>query len=230
MAAALDPVQAVPFVRTSGKAIPESALHYGVSNQASGTPGGNRFDVEMGCAYTTEVMEIASEFIWQTFQQEDEERKNVTQVTLTVESFDGVAHTADNKIHLSSDYIASYLGDVKFEIIGVIFHEITHVWQWNGYHHDARQGLIEGIADYIRLKAGLAPSHWIKKGSGNRWDEGYAVTAFFLDYCNDLRNGFVASLNCLMKYSYSDEFFLELLGKPVDALWKDYKIKYGSLL
>ncbi|KAF5188377.1 Basic secretory protease [Thalictrum thalictroides] len=228
--AAFDPVQAVPFFRVPpGKAIPKNAVQYKASNQATGTPGGNRFDLVVGCDSATEIMEVASDFIWKTFQQEQKERKTVSQVTLTVESLDGIAYTANNKIHLNSDYIANYVGDVRFEIIGIIFHEITHVWQWNGYHHNARQGLIEGIADYIRLKAGLAPPSWIKKGSGNWWDEGYAVTAYFLDYCNDLRHGFVASLNCLMKDSYSDDFFIELLGKPVDELWKDYKIKYGSL-
>jgi hypothetical protein len=38
-------------------------------------------------------------------------------------------------------------------VTGVLYHEVTHVWQWNGQGR-ANGGLIEGIADYVRLKAG----------------------------------------------------------------------------
>ncbi|KAF2294600.1 hypothetical protein GH714_013301 [Hevea brasiliensis] len=59
------------------------------------------------------------------------------------------------------------------------------------------------------------------------WNDSYSYTARFLDYCNDLRNGFVAELNKKMRDTYSDEFFVELLGKPVDQLWNEYKARYG---
>lgn len=78
-----------------------------------------------------------------------------------------------------------------------------------------------------RLKANYAPSHWVKPGEGKKWDQGYDVTAKFLDYCNGLRDGFVAELNKKMKDGYNDSFFVDLLGKPVDQLWGDYKAKYG---
>lgn len=35
-----------------------------------------------------------------------------------------------NEIHVSSSYIAGYIGDVRIELIGVLYHESTHVWQW----------------------------------------------------------------------------------------------------
>lgn len=89
-------------------------------------------------------------------------------------------------------------------------------------------GLIEGIADYVRLKAGYVVSNWAKNGQGTRWDEGYSVTARFLDYCNGLRNGFVAELNKKMRSGYSNNFFVELLGKTPDQLFVDYKAKYNN--
>ncbi|KAJ6777242.1 hypothetical protein OIU74_001270 [Salix koriyanagi] len=116
--------------------------------------------------------------------------------------------------------------DVRREITGVLYHEMVHIWQWNG-NGQAPGGLIEGIADFVRLKANYAPSHWVQAGQGDRWDQGYDVTAKFLDYCNGLRSGFVAELNKKMKAGYSDQFFVDLLGKTVDQLWKDYKAKYG---
>ncbi|KAF5188376.1 Basic secretory protease [Thalictrum thalictroides] len=148
---------------------------------------------------------------------------------MTVETMEWIADTENAKIRLNSDYVGNYSGDVRFEVTGIIYHETTHVWQWNRNNHDAPDRLIEGIADYIRLKAGLAPPHWVKKGSGKKWDEGYTVTAYFLDYCDELKSGFVAFLNCLMKDNYSGEYFVQLLGKTMDELWMDYKNKYGSL-
>ncbi|CAI0445646.1 unnamed protein product [Linum tenue] len=68
------------------------------------------------------------------------------------------------------------------------------------------------MADYVRLKAGYAPSHWVGPGKGDRWDQGYDVTARFLEYCEGVRGGFVAELN----------------KKSVDQLWRDYKAKYGN--
>ncbi|KAA8545813.1 hypothetical protein F0562_020736 [Nyssa sinensis] len=98
---------------------------------------------------------------------------------------------------------------------------------WNG-SGQTPGGLIEGIADFVRLKAGYAPAHWVQPGQGDRWDQGYDVTAHFLDYCNSLRNGFVAELNRKMRSGYDATYYVELLGKTVDQLWSDYKAKYKN--
>lgn len=143
-----------------------------------------------------------------------------------IDNMDGVAYTSNNQIHVSASYLAGYSGDVKSEFTGVLYHEMAHVWQWNGAGN-APGGLIEGIADFVRLKSGYIPSHWVKPGQGDRWDQGYDVTARFLDYCNGLRNGFVAELNKKMRTGYSDHFFKELLGKSVDQLWREYQAKYA---
>lgn len=110
---------------------------------------------------------------------------------LIVEEIDGVTFTRDNEVHLSASYVANYSGNVRREVRGVLCHEMTHVWPSDG-NGTANGGLIEGTADYLRLKAGYAPSHWVKPGQGDRWDKGYDVTAYFLDYCESLRRGFVA--------------------------------------
>ncbi|KAK1586433.1 hypothetical protein Q3G72_002555 [Acer saccharum] len=60
----------------------------------------------------------------------------------------------------------------------------------------APKGLIEGIVDIVRLKVNYAPSNWVQ---GDRWHQGFNVTAKFLDYCNSLRNDFVAELNKKMR-------------------------------
>ncbi|CAL5377435.1 unnamed protein product [Camellia sinensis] len=106
---------------------------------------------------------------------------------------------------------------------------MTHVWQWDRSPQTvAPGGLIEGVADFVRLKAGYAPSHWVKPGQGNQWDQGYNVIARFLDYCDSIRNGFVAELNKKIRNGYSADYLVELLGKTVDQLWSDHKTKYSN--
>ena len=205
------------------------AVEYVVTNNAGNTPGGVRFNNEIGSEYSKQTLISATDFIWRLFQQNsDADRKNVAKVSLFIDDMDGVAYASNNEIHVSARYINGYSGNVKTEITGVLYHESTHIWQWNGNGQSTPGGLIEGIADYVRLKAGYAPSHWVKPGQGDRWDQGYDVTALFLDYCNSLRNGFVAELNKKLRNGYSANFFVELLGKNVDQLWKDYKAKYAK--
>ncbi|KVI01887.1 uncharacterized protein LOC112500821 [Cynara cardunculus var. scolymus] len=200
-----------------------AAVDYTVTNPAAATPGGIRFTNDIGHDYTLQILTASTSFIWNTFQQNtDADRKNVARVSVFIDDMDGVAYTVNDEIHVSANYIQGYSGDVKTEITGVLYHEMTHVWQWNG-RGQAPGGLIEGIADYVRLKAGYAPSHWVQPGEGDRWDQGYDVTARFLDYCNGLRNGFVAELNKKMRDGYNDGFFVDLLGKTVDQLWAEYK-------
>jgi hypothetical protein len=205
-----------------------SAVDYTVTNRASATAGGARFTRDIGVDYSKQTLASATDFIWRTFQQSNAaDRKNVQTVNLFIDVMGGVAYATNNEIHVSNDYIGNYSGDVRREITGVLYHEMAHIWQWNG-NGKAPGGLIEGIADFVRLKANYAPSHWVQAGQGDRWDQGYDVTAKFLDYCNGLRNGFVAELNKKMKTGYSAQYFVDLLGKTVDQLWKDYKAKYGK--
>ncbi|OIW06868.1 hypothetical protein TanjilG_19517 [Lupinus angustifolius] len=205
------------------------AVDYTVTNNALNTDGGVRFRDEIGEQYARQTLDSATQFIWGTFQQNNPDtRKNVNTISLFVDDIDGVAYTSNDQIHVSARYVKSYSGNVKTEITGVLYHEVTHVWQWNG-NGQAPGGLIEGIADYVRLKANYAPSHWVKPGQGQKWDQGYDVTARFLDYCDSLKSGFVAELNNKLRSGYDVQFFVQLLGKTVDQLWQDYKAKYGNI-
>nr|XP_043625990.1 uncharacterized protein LOC122597466 [Erigeron canadensis] len=205
-----------------------AAVTYNITNTAPETLGGIRYENQIGFKYTKHALKSSTLFIWKTFQQRDKaERANVTLVNLFMDDMDGVAYCEDNEIHFSTKYIADYQGDLKREFSGVIFHEMTHVWQWSG-NGMTPSGLIEGIADYVRLKAGYIPSHWVQAGQGDKWDAGYDVTARFLDYCEGLRYGFVAELNKKMRYGYYPEYFVDLVGKTVDQLWSEYKAAYQT--
>ncbi|CAN6310643.1 unnamed protein product, partial [Urochloa humidicola] len=197
------------------------AVSFDATNSVPGTDGGARFDRDVGVDYAKQVLSDASSFIWATFNQPNpDDRKPVDSIVLTVvDTISAPAQTSDDAISLSAQYVA--------EVTGVLYHETTHVWQWNG-QRQANGGLIEGIADYVRLKAGYPAQGWAQPGQGKQWDEGYSVTARFLDYCDSLKQGFVAELNAKMKDGYSDGFFQDILGKDVQQLWQDYKAQYGG--
>ena len=153
-------------------------------------------------------------------------------VTLILRSMGGVAYTAglelddDHKeIHFSLEYINKVpTTRVYAEIEGVVTHELVHCLQ---YSNGSPIGLTEGIADWVRLQCGLSPPHW-KKGSGGKWDAGYEKTAYFLDYLEDrFGKGTVRKINeklRLTRYEHCT-FWTELLGWPVERLWKDYGAK-----
>lgn len=147
----------------------------------------------------------------------------------------GVAYTTgsdldgDHKeIHFSLDYINGIpSARLKDEIQGVLVHEMVHCWQWNAVG-TAPGGLIEGIADFVRLKAGLSPPHWKKEGGG-QWDAGYQHTGYFLEWIeNTCGGGSVRMINYALKDKkyQEDDFWEQLFGKKVGLLWKEYE---GSL-
>ncbi len=147
----------------------------------------------------------------------------------------GVAYTTgsdldgDHKeIHFSLDYINGISSArQKDEIQGVLVHEMVHCWQWNAVG-TAPGGLIEGIADFVRLKAGLSPPHWKKEGGG-QWDAGYQHTGYFLEWIESTcGRGSVRMINHALKEKkyQEDDFWEQLFGKKVGLLWKEYE---GSL-
>eukprot|EP00249_Psilotum_nudum_P012275 c23689_g1_i1 orf=468-1196(-) len=208
-----------------------------VINDAENESGGQIFDAAVGTTVAQQILTDATQFIQDTFYGGDPSipEKDVSSITLYVDdkSNPNPAYTvgADTmyEIHLSESYIASYTGDVAKEIEGILYHESTHAWQWNG-QGQAPSGLIEGIADYIRLTANLAASTWGQPGEGSSWDEGYDVTAYFLQYCESLSSSFsfVEELNAKMATGWSETFFQDLLGQTVQQLWSSYKSKYSA--
>ena len=169
-------------------------------------------------------------------------------VTVVLESMGGVADTKgiqlDNdhkEIRFSLDYLKNNVTEArrKQEIQGVLVHEMVHCWQWNA-RGTCPGGLIEGIADYVRLKAGLGPPHWrrptkkkVKDGGkepehherDQKWDAGYEKTGFFLEWLEDNYDAAsVRNINASLKDIEYDEqkFWVALTGNEIGDLWKHY--------
>jgi len=162
-------------------------------------------------------------------------RPGTRSVTFIVREFDGVAYTtgldldSDHKeIHINTQYIRTRKGDVRHELLGVICHELVHCFQWNA-EGTCPGGFIEGIADWVRLRAGLGAKHWRQEASGE-WDGGYQHTGYFLDWLEGrYGEGTVRRLNaCLREGEYASErvFGACCKGEKVGELWERYRKEF----
>ncbi|KAI6705368.1 hypothetical protein NL676_008330 [Syzygium grande] len=149
-------------------------------------------------------------------------------ILLVVESFRAngrpfaIATTNGSQTFMNADYLQTFPSNVTDVFTGILYFTSGLVWEWTG-NGSAQVGLITGISDYIRLTAGWAYKGWPRRGLGLTGDDRYAVTANFLEYCEGLRRGFVSDVNAMMIDSYSDAYFVELLGTSVNELWEEYK-------
>jgi hypothetical protein len=137
---------------------------------------------------------------------------------------------ADITVMISTDHLQNVANDgddVSREVKGILFHEMTHMYQHDDSDgHGADGGLIEGIADFVRIKAGYAPRGAQPSGSGN-WNDGYTRTAFFLLYVDSQYEDFAHDLNLSMDSmdgkTWTPEAFEDITGKSADTLWQEYR-------
>ncbi|KAL6845703.1 hypothetical protein ACP4OV_024526 [Aristida adscensionis] len=232
---------ALVLIADVAAALREEAVSYDVRNAAYDTVGGRRFDTGVGRHYARRVLEVGSSDVLRLFHQTTTtasvDRKPIEAVSLlvvdraiaggcTLSAPDGAARV----VELSARYIASYAGDIQDEVTGMLYRELARVWQWDGEGR-ANAGLVDGIADLVRLRSGHSPAGWAKPGEGTRWDErSGGVTARFLEYLETNSDGFIAKLNNgLKKATSGEEMFQKITGKTVEQLWAEYKSAYGII-
>ena len=154
------------------------------------------------------------------------------------DSYDGVAYTTgiqlddDHKeIHLSTRYVGLVPASrFQEEIHGVIVHEMVHCWQWTA--QGTPGGLIEGIADWVRLRAELGPPHWKREldRAGGPW-KGYQHTAYFLNWLEEGGagngvggKGTVPRVNEALRGTVYEEgsFWKGVIGEDIKTAWEKY--------
>ncbi|KAI4526620.1 plant basic secretory protein [Schizophyllum commune Loenen D] len=175
---------------------------------------------------------VTASFAW--LYTKEKHPNNVECINLILRPMPGVAYThgsnTDKEIHLSLDHIARSAGRARGEIMGVLVHELVHCFQYNA-KGTAPGGLIEGIADFVRLNAKYAPPHWKRDPSTDgKWDAGYQTTGYFLDWMEQrYGDGTVREINeAMLDRQYDSHIFKEVTGRRVEKLWKIYCEEVGG--
>ncbi|KAK6428783.1 hypothetical protein LTR95_015072 [Oleoguttula sp. CCFEE 5521] len=151
-------------------------------------------------------------------------RPGTRSITMILQDYPGVAET---EAYIAARIKNNAAFDLRHEILGVVCHELVHCFQWNA-EGTCNGGLIEGIADWVRLHAGLGAKHWkapTRISEGESWDAGYERTAFFLDFVEgSCGEGSVRRLNAgLRKGKYDEGKLWEgICGKRIGNLWEEY--------
>ncbi len=110
--------------------------------------------------------------------------------------------------------------------IDVVTHEVMHIVQ--SYPNYNPWWLVEGIADYVRYKYGVANAEggWSLPtvSPSHKYDNGYRVTARFLAWCENKKPGSVKAFDyALRTATYNTHLWITLFGKSVSDLWDEYK-------
>ncbi|KAL0951752.1 hypothetical protein HGRIS_008424 [Hohenbuehelia grisea] len=150
---------------------------------------------------------------------------HVHSIQLVLRQMPGVAHACGSRtakeIHFSLSHIVNSASRARDEILGVLTHETVHCFQYDG-SGNCPGGMIEGVADWVRLRAQLGAPHW-KRSAGEKWDNGYERTAFFLDWIEGrYGDGTIRELNERVRDDYNERIFKETTGRKVAKLWRLY--------
>ncbi len=153
-------------------------------------------------------------------------------------------------IEVSTQHLAKIYRDsgnnsqvIKDEIDGILFHEVTHGYNYSpttGGTYDGSSpfwAYTEGIADGVRIYAGFHQTRTPDVNNSRKWLGGYTTTGFFLQYVTQKYDkNFIYKFNKAAKdlgNSWSfDNAFKNILGKGVETVWNEYRnyINTGNTL
>ncbi|CAL1382117.1 unnamed protein product [Linum trigynum] len=177
------------------------AVTYPVINMAPGTKCGILFDTQIGLNFTTTTMSSASDFSWQTFQQNaSADRQSLPQVSLFIDS--DVQEIAYHdyqaaQIYIDADYLANLTSsnddDLRREFAGLVYAQMASVGRGEVGPRGRRYGQVLGVLRWVEERELCGGDQFHDEGHLQQW------------------------------------LLRELLGKDVADVWKYYKAKYGNL-
>ncbi len=164
----------------------------------------------------------------------------VQHIKYTLEDKKGISakggNTPDIHIFYSTRHIEKSakesLYKLNFETRGVLYHELTHGYQYepkgcgNYGNNKTFWACIEGVADAVRAEAGFFDMSTRKQG-GN-WMDGYRTTGFFLQWLTtkdpDAIRKFHLTVKDLEVWSF-DAAIKSVFGPEsgIEAMWEEYQ-------
>jgi len=135
-------------------------------------------------------------------------------------AYKGVAATSGTKVVYNPKWFENNPRDID-----VVTHEVMHIVQ--SYPTYNPWWLVEGIADYVRFKYGVANAEggWSLPAvtANHKYDNGYRITARFLVWCEHRKPGCVKAFDsALRSNTYNANLWKAILDKTIDDLWSEY--------
>jgi hypothetical protein len=188
------------------------------------------FDGEVRDEVATIIMGICG-----ILYTEPEQVPTKTVVGVVVEDAEYVAFADGTRVHVGTDYLADIAGhmtheELVYELWGMLTHEFTHIYQHSGgWAWEGKQGIVEGMADFVRIRAGGVPLS--QRRHGGSWQDGYTTTGFFLYYLDEAYPELPRRMNVAMIPGWGGSFDVRAFmisdtGKDIDTLWSEYQTSF----
>lgn len=165
---------------------------------------------------------------------------DVQEIDYTLKNYEGVSAKGGSSPNINIVYSTQHieksakesLYKLDFETRGVLYHELTHGYQFepkgigNYGNNKTFWACIEGIADAVRAEAGLFDISTRKPG-GN-WMDGYRTTGFFIQWLTtkdpDAIRKFHLTVKDLEVWSF-DEAIKSVFGPDasIEGMWDEYQ-------
>ena len=202
--------------------------------------GGQRFMMALGGtteAVTATVQQMGREICRYLYRSADEVRP-ANEIELIVDPmYTGIAAKSGNvgkvRVRFGAGYLAGFTGDVSREVKGILYHEMTHIYQ----HDDKPEGLgpdgWPGLAQFYESHADAVRTHmgFSSCGAPNKtgtWDRGaYCARAHWWLYLENKYPDFLYKLNLQMRGGdnmvWTPARGATIVNKPFEELWIEYQ-------
>ncbi|WP_010662989.1 basic secretory protein-like protein [Marinilabilia salmonicolor] len=175
------------------------------------------------------------------FYTDKDSMNNVQKIQYTLKDYKGISAKSGHPPVISIVYSTQHVEQsakesmykLDYETRGVLFHEITHAYQFEprgiGTYSTNKEfwACIEGLADAVRTQAGFFDIDALRKPGGH-WLDGYKTTGFFLHWLttkdsNAIRK-FHLTVRDLPQWSF-DKAMKQIFGPDsgIEILWEEYQ-------
>jgi hypothetical protein len=202
--------------------------------------GGQRFRTALGGtndAVTATVQQIGRDICRYLYRAAQEVRP-ANEIALIVDPmFGGVAGKSGNvgrvTVRFGANYLANYTGDITREVKGILYHEMTHIYQNDDKPEGQGAGGWPGLADYYESHADAVRTHmgFSSCGAPNKngnWDRGsYCSRAHWWLWLENAYPDFLYKLNLQMKGGdnmiWTPARGATIVNRPFETLWSEYQ-------
>ncbi|MEW9698892.1 basic secretory protein-like protein [Paenibacillus sp. SI8] len=180
-----------------------------------------------------EIRAIINKVVQVLYNDPSEVQLRKQKVVITIENFDGVAgasgSASEGHIAISSRYLKSYYDSgqpLHEEIIGILYHELTHLYQFSDDNYGQIGYMIEGMADAVRFEVGYHDRY--HPPIGGTWKDGYGTTGNFFRWIDEHKHhGFLREINASLDpfdgVAWTENAVQQITGIPVLTLWNEYQ-------